>query len=333
MRAAYFRGHGVIEVIDVPQPRPKAGELLIRVAANGVCGSDHKILDSSFELIPGHEVVGTVVETGPDCRTEIGTRIAAYIPIHCGECAFCRRGEGNLCPHKKGLLGWSTSGGYAEYMIVPDRNALRLDERVTFDEGVALLDTIGTSGHGLRLSRCWEAESLLIIGAGPIGIGALAVARAFGVPNIYVSEPSPYRRAQAVELGAIPIDPTTEQVDERIRDSFADGVDIVFEAVGSLPTIWQSFDLVRPGGQVNLVGEYWGRVELERPKGSWMLNDIHAIRSFYFTIPEFYENQQMIIDGRLRAAPLVSHRFALEDIAEAYRLFRSGNSLKVTVIP
>jgi D-arabinose 1-dehydrogenase-like Zn-dependent alcohol dehydrogenase len=88
MRAAYFRGDGVIEITHVPMPTPGEGQLLIQVAANGVCGSDRKILRSGFPLIPGHEVAGTVVEAGPGCRTRPGTRIGAYIPIHCGGCPF-----------------------------------------------------------------------------------------------------------------------------------------------------------------------------------------------------------------------------------------------------
>ena len=333
MRAAYFRGNGIIEHTEVPTPEPGEGQVLIRVAANAVCGSDHKALDSGHKFIPGHEVVGTVVQTGPNVEMAAQTRIAAYIPLHCGECSFCQRGAGNLCPHKKGLLGWSTDGGYAEYMLLPERNALVLDEKISFAEGALLLDTIGTSGHGLRLSKCWEAESVLVIGAGPIGIGALAMLKAYGVPNVYVSELSEYRRGKAAEMGATVIDPTTEDLDARLRADFPYGMDIVFEAVGLWPTILQSFDLVRPGGAINLVGEYWGKIEIERPKGSWMINDMTLIRSFYFTIPEFYENQQMILDGKLDAAPLVTHTFPLEELRAAYDLFRAGQALKVLVAP
>ncbi|MBN1401566.1 MAG: alcohol dehydrogenase catalytic domain-containing protein [Anaerolineae bacterium] len=333
MRAVYFRGQGVVEMVDEPKPQPKEGELLIRVAANGVCGSDRKILRSGFNLIPGHEVAGTVVEAGAGCQTKIGARIAAYIPVHCGECPYCQKGAGNLCPNKKGLLGWSTNGGYAEYMIVPDRNALLLDDRLSFHEGVVLLDTIGTSCHGLRLSRCWEVQSALVIGAGPIGIGAVAGLKAFGVPHIYVSEISPWRRQRAEALGAIGIDPTSEDVGERLRADHPYGAEIVFEGVGTEATIWQSFDLVAPGGAINLVGEHWGHIELERPKGSWMINDIRAIRSFYFTIPEFYENQEMVLEGKLDAASLATHSFPLEQTREAYDLFAKGESFKIMVEP
>jgi len=107
----------------------------------------------------------------------------------------------------------------------------------------------------------------------------------------------------------------------------------VFEAVGSPATIWQSFDLVTPGGTVNLVGEHWGKLELERPKMKWMLNDITAIRSFYFTIPEFYENQQMILEGKLNAKALATHAFPLGDVRAAYDRFAAGDTLKVLVKP
>lgn len=333
MRAAYFRGDGVIDIVDVPTPTPGEGQLLIKVAANGVCGSDRKILRGGFNLIPGHEVAGTVVDAGPGCQTRPGTRVAAYIPIHCGECSFCRQGKGNLCPNMQGLLGWATDGGYAEYMLVPDRNALPLEEGISFHEGVVLLDTIGTSGHAIRLSRCWEAESVLVIGAGPVGIGAVSGLKAFGVPNVYATELSPYRRERAEALGAIAIDPSTEDVAARLKAQHPYGVDIVVEAVGTLPTIWQSMDLVTHGGIVNIVGEYWGKVELERPKGTWMINDMTIIRSFYFTIPEFHENQQMVLEGKLDAKALATHSFPLEEVKAAYDLFQTGNSLKIMVEP
>jgi 2-desacetyl-2-hydroxyethyl bacteriochlorophyllide A dehydrogenase len=333
MQAAYFRGEGRIELVDVPRPTPGPGELLIRVAANGVCGSDLKIYRGGFERIPGHEVAGTVVEAGDGCQTAVGTRVAAYIPLYCGRCPLCARGKENVCQNRPGLLGWATDGGYAEYMLLPDRNALPLADGISFHEGVLLLDTLGTSGHGLRLARCAEVESALVIGAGPIGIGAVALLKAFGVPQVYVSEFSAYRRERAEALGAVAIDPQAVSLEERIYDEHAYGVDLVFEAVGSPATIWQSLDLVAPGGTVSYVGEHWGRLELERPKGRWMLNDITMIRSFYFPRSEFAENQAMILDGRLQASALATHSYPLSQIDQAYEAFISGNTLKVMVNP
>ncbi|MGI6368790.1 MAG: zinc-dependent alcohol dehydrogenase [Anaerolineae bacterium] len=333
MRAAYFRGNEVIELVDIPKPELAPGEVLIRVGANGVCGSDRKILRGGHDLVPGHEVSGTVVEVTPGCTTPIGARVAVYIPRYCGVCEYCQSGRGNLCPNKPGLLGWATNGGYAEYMALPERNALRIDDRLTLDQGVLLLDTLGTSSHGLRLARAAEAGSALVIGAGPVGMGAVAYLRAVGVPDVYVSELSDYRLEVARGYGAIPVNPSREDLETRIRDSHPYGVDLVVEAVGSLPTIWQSFDMVRPGGRISLVGEYWGPITYEGAKRAWMINDITLIRSFYFTIPEFYENQQMILDGKLNTAPLASHSYPLEQIAEAYKLFATGNSVKIMVRP
>ncbi len=333
MQAAYFRGNGEIALVEVEKPLPGPEQLLIRVAVNGLCGSDHKALQGGHSTIPGHEVVGTVVARGSGCETEIGARVAAYIPLYCGTCQFCEQGAENLCQQKQGLLGWSTDGGYAEFMLLPDRNALALDDRISFGEGVLLLDTLGTSGHALRLARCWEAESALVIGAGPIGLGAVVMLKAFGVPNVYVSEIAAYRREVAASFGAISIDPTSECLTGRVRTEYRYGVDLVVEAVGSWPTIRSSLDLVRPGGTINLVGEHWGRIELERPKGSWMINDLTLIRSFYFPISEFYDNQQLILDETLDVASIASHTFPLEEIEAAYERFGAGQALKVLVKP
>jgi threonine dehydrogenase-like Zn-dependent dehydrogenase len=289
-----------------------------------------------------------VEEVGEGCTLAAGTRVAAYIPLFCGQCPYCQRGAANLCPHKKGLLGWSTDGGYAEYMALPERNALPLAEGVSFAEGVLLLDTLGTSGHALRLARSWEAESVLVIGAGPIGIGAVAMldalARTKGSASsgtaCFVSELSPYRRERAAAFGTkaptlevTSIDPRAEDLEAMIRKRVPYGVDLVVEAVGSWPTIVQSLDLVRPGGTVCLVGEHWGKVTLDRPKGSWMINDMTLIRSFYFPLPEYEENQAMIVDGTLDAAGLASHTFPLEQLRAAYDLFGAGEALKVLVEP
>ena len=345
MRAAYFRGSGLIEFAEVPTPHPGPGEVCIRVAANGVCGSDHKALERGHKTIPGHEVSGTVVEVGEGCTLAVGARVAAYIPLHCGQCSYCQRGAGNLCPHRQGLLGWSTDGGYAETMRLPERNALPLAEGVTLAEGVLLLDTLGTSGHALRLARGWEAESVLVIGAGPIGIGAVVMLDALrrthgasGAAHGIVSEPSPWRREQAAARAAsaleiTAVDPRAEDLGAVLRARHPYGVDLVVEAVGSWPTIVQSLDLVRPGGTVCLVGEHWGKTELERPKSAWMLNDLTLIRSFYFTIPEYEENQQMIVDGTLEATRMASHSYPLAQLRAAYDLFGAGEALKVLVKP
>ena len=185
----------------------------------------------------------------------------------------------------------------------------------------------------MRLASRAGVETALVIGAGPVGMGAVAMMKAIGVPQVYVSELSAYRRQKAAAFGGIPVDPNVEDLEQRIRDDLPYGVDMVLEAVGSLPTIWQSFDLVKPGGTVSLVGEHWGKVELERSKVAWMLNDIIAIRSFYFTLPEFYENQRMVLDGRLDAAALATHSFPLEEVRAAYDQFATGESIKIMVVP
>ena len=157
--------------------------------------------------------------------------------------------------------------------------------------------------------------------------------KALGVPIVYVAEIAAYRRHQVEALGGIPIDPATGDLEHHIRERFPYGVDLVFEAVGSPATLWQALDLVAPGGTISLVGEYWGQYQLERPKREWMLNDITLVRSFYFPIAEFFENQQLVLDGKLNAKALVTHMFPLAEIRAAYDQFAAGATLKVMVNP
>ncbi len=333
MRVANFRGNRRVELEEVPGPEPGEGELVIDVAACGVCGSERHVFEGGYRHTPGHEVVGTVARVGPGCDVEVGTRVAVYIPVYCGECELCRRGKTNLCRRSEVLLGWRTDGGYADKMLLPAANALPLEDGLSFEEGVALLDTLGTSGHGIRLAGGLDAHSALVIGAGPVGMGAVVWLTAIGVSKVIVSEMSPYRRGKAEELGAVAVDPEQTDVVGRVHDECPLGVDVAVEAAGKLSTIWDSLDALKPGGAVSVLGEYHGPIELEGPRAGWMINDLTLIRSFYFTLSEFRENQRMVLEGSLPAEELCTHTFPLERIEDAFELFFSGNALKVIVEP
>jgi 2-desacetyl-2-hydroxyethyl bacteriochlorophyllide A dehydrogenase len=323
MLAARFRGNGVIEMGEEPEPRPAPGEVLLRVAWCGLCGSDKRPWREGFPLIPGHEVSGVVVDANGTDVPE-GTRAVAYLNVFCGECRYCLAGETNRCLRSRGLLGWSApwNGGYAEYMAVPASDVLPVDDAVGMDAAVLLLDTIGTAWHGLRLADATAARRALVIGCGPLGLGAVAGLRAFGVPEIYGCDPAETRRAAAADFGAVGVTP--EEV-----DGIAD-LDLVVEAVGSGPTIMQAVRVVAPGGRVVMLGEAWQPWQFE-PSLATMLKDYALIRSWYFPVAEHAENQRMLREGRVDPSLLISHTFPLAQLPEAFDLFASGASRKVLV--
>jgi 2-desacetyl-2-hydroxyethyl bacteriochlorophyllide A dehydrogenase len=321
MRAARFRGNQQIEIVDEPVPVPRPGEVLIEVAYCGLCGSDKRPYRDGFPLIPGHEVSGVVVDAN-GCEVDIGTRAVAYLNVYCGTCRYCRLGQTNRCPDAKGLLGWSApwDGGYAQYMSVPAIDIIPLDPRLGLDTGVLLLDTIGTAWHGLRLGDARTAGRALVIGCGPLGLGTVAGLRAFGVPEIFASDLSQTRLEAATDLGAHPV------AADEIASLF--DLDLVVEAVGSGPTIMRAIRSVAPGGRVVLLGEAWAPWEFQ-PKKATMLKDYSLIRSWYYPLSEHAENQQMLLDGAVDPAKLISHTFPLEKLQDAFELFTSGASRKV----
>jgi threonine dehydrogenase-like Zn-dependent dehydrogenase len=302
-------------------PTPAPGEVLLQVTYCGLCGSDRKPYHQGTALTPGHEVSGTVVDAN-GCAVPVGTRAAAYLSVFCGVCRYCQKGLTNLCLNRRGLLGWSAPwhGGYAEYMAVPAQDILPLDPQMGLDAGVLLLDTIGTAWHSLRLARAADSRRALVIGCGPLGLGVVAGLRAFGVPEVFASDLVPLRLDAAQELGAAPV---SSQKVSQLAD-----IDLVVEVVGNPATIMQAIKLVAPQGQVIMLGECWENWPFE-PTGETMLKDYSLIRSWYFPISEFAENQQMLLDGCVDPQQIISHIFPLTELDRAFKLFMSGETRKV----
>jgi 2-desacetyl-2-hydroxyethyl bacteriochlorophyllide A dehydrogenase len=323
VRAARFIGNRQIEIIEAPVAQPAPGEVLLRVAYCGLCGSDRRPYREGFPLIPGHEATGVVVDSN-GCDVPVGMRAAAYLSVYCGHCRYCRQGLTNNCLNRKGLLGWSAPwhGGYAEYMAVPAQDILPLDPAVGLDAGVLLLDTISTAWHSLRIARASQAQRALVIGCGPLGLGVVAGLRAFGVPEVYASDLFPARLEAAEDLGAKPI----ASVDmPSLKES---DLDLIVEVVGNPQTIMQAIRLVAPQGKVVMLGEAWDKWQFE-PDGDTMLKDYSLLRSWYFPLPEFAENQALLLQGKVDPAKLISHVFPLEKLGEAFEVFLGGGTRKV----
>lgn len=325
MQAARFLGNGKIAIGEEPLPALRSDEVLIHVEYCGLCGSDRKVFDGGFPLIPGHEVSGTVVDAnGNDVK--VGSRIAAYLSVYCGECSFCQRGMTNNCLNRAGLLGWSEpwDGGYAEYMAVPTRDILYLDPKVSFEEGVLLLDTLGTGWHALRLADVNEDSTVVVIGCGPLGLGVVAGAIAFGAKAVYASDLVDYRMEAAEDLGATALPPD--------KLSELEGIDVIVEAAGSQKALMNAIRRITPQGRVVMLGENWHAWNFE-PDADTMLKDYSLIRSWYFPVTEFAENQQYFIDDAVDSSKLISHTFPLSELQEAFDLFFSGKTRKVLAKP
>ena len=279
-----------------------------------MCGSDLRPLSNGWPLTPGHEIVGRVDQPG---HTQHGRRCLVYIPVWCGHCAPCAEGHTHLCDNANELIGWQRPGGYAEALAVPEQCLLPVPDDVPTHLAPLLLDTIGTAAHGVRLVReLVRAGPALILGAGPIGLGALIVLQQFGFGPVEVCDPNAFRRGVAGELGGVPL----MQVDPRAR------YPLVLECSGKDAARQAALEAVAARGVVVQLGE----------AETWQVQETRAIRrkdffyarSFYFPRGEFEANVQLLRGARARYERLVDARVPLEGLQDLFAEFARGQRLK-----
>src|SRR5213075_1638464 len=228
-----------LEEADVSLPEIGPSEVLIRVAAAGICHSDahYRGSISKIERLPvtlGHEVVGRVEKVGLDVTNVApGDRVCVHYLVHCGSCEFCLRGLEQFCREGQ-MIGKHRDGGYSEFIKVPGRNAFALPEEISFEVGAIMMCSSATALHALNKARLKPGESVAIFGFGGLGYSSLQLARAFDSGAIYVVEVNPAKLDLSAALGAIPISATAGDPVEQIRDATAGkGVDVSIELVGS----------------------------------------------------------------------------------------------------
>ena len=262
MRRAVFHGAGRITVEEAADPEPGEGELLVAVHACALCGSDRGSWEQGTRVTPGHEIAGTVVAAGPGATTPVGSRGAVFLVAYCGACAMCRAGSRGACRRKQGMIGFDRDGGFADRVAVPQRCFLPVDERLSLDDAVMLLDATGTAMHALRRAGAVGAPppAALVMGAGPVGLGCVLALRAIGVAEVVAVDVAPFRLAFAERLGARAV-PGGEDAVAAVRAILPDGPPLVVEASGHPAAQRQALDLLAAGGRMVVLGH--SRVPLE----------------------------------------------------------------------
>jgi propanol-preferring alcohol dehydrogenase len=320
-------------VVDVRRPAPGPGEVLVRVEACALCGTDRHALESGAPVTPGHETAGEVVETGPGVDApRPGTRGVVYLVDFCGTCAACRRGWTNVCLDRRRMYGFDAPGGFADYQVVRAGCFVPVDPRVRPGQATALLDLLGTAGHALRRAGPGTPRRVLVLGCGPIGLGVLAMAAALGTAERYGVDLAGHRLELAERLGAVPVDATRTDPVAVLRAAVPDGFDVVVEAAGRTETQRQALELAGPGGRVLVVAHNPRPLEL-RTSIDLIQREVALIGSEYFPVAELAANQALLLDGRVDPGPLLTHRFPLEELEAAYDAFWSGRTGKVLVEP
>jgi len=249
-----------LEEKDAATPEIDPSDVLIRVAAAGICHSDahYRAGISKIDRLPltlGHEIAGRVEKVGSHVtHLSVGDRVCVHYLVHCGSCEFCMRGLEQFCRSVE-MIGKHRDGGYAEFIKVPGVNAFPLPNEIPFEAGAIMMCSSATALHALNKARFKAGESIAIFGFGGLGFSALQLARAFDCGEVYVVEINPAKLASAAKMGAIAIDAKAADPVEQIKDSTTGrGVDVAVELIGSAKTMRQAVLCLRPLGRAVLVG-------------------------------------------------------------------------------
>src|ERR1700761_9343144 len=318
MQAAVFHGHDRITIERVAMPEVGKSEVLGRVSRTALCGSDFKLWHKGAEFTAGHEIFGVVEQPGHAMH---GKRCAVYIPLHCGHCAACMRGDTQMCLEVSSLIGWNRPGGYAEYVPVPENCLLPVPDDIEDRLAPLLLDTIGTSGHAVRFSSRIvppdESGPVLVTGAGPVGLGVVLALKSFGYDDIRVSDPNAARLKIAQSFGAKPhpVGDTSQR--------FA----LIVECSGAHAARNLGIEVVLPRGALVLVGENAAPWTIEEGK-VFRRKDFYMIRTFYFPIGDLEATTALLRRYKDESRVLVDGEFGLKELPLSFARFAAGELIK-----
>ena len=340
MKAAVFYGSDQpLKVEEVPTPAVGPGEVLVKVAACGVCHTDLHYLDHGVPtfkkppLILGHEVSGMVAAAGPGVsQWKEGERVLLPAVYGCGQCAMCREGRENIC-EKMIMFGNNVDGGYAEYIAAPAKDLLALPEEVPLVEGAIIADAITTPYHAVvNRGRVKPGDRVVVFGCGGIGLNIVQVAAALGAQVIAV-DLIDAKLEWASRLGAQTVlnAQQFERVDKEIRKLTGGGADIGFEAIGNPVVQAQTFASLRTGGRFVMVGFSAKPMSLE--SGRVMYREMEIVGSLGCRAVDYPRVIDLARQGKIKVKELVTARFPLAQINDAFDCLRQGEGIRSVVVP
>lgn len=340
MKAAYFLGNQTFEVREVPVPEIKADEIVIQNMACGVCGTDVHIYHGepgSAEVNPpivlGHEYAGEVVRVGSAVEDiKAGDHVTVDPNIYCGKCSYCRDGKKQMCPLME-AVGVTRDGGFAEYSVVPAAQAFRLNPEIPFEFG-AMAEPVACCLHGIDLAQIKAGDTVCIVGGGAIGLIMVQLAKLSGAAKILLSEPNGKRRAAAEKLGA---DETLDPMDEASWNRFSsltggEGADVVIECVGNTPAVQSAFRFAKKGATVLLFSVPKVDAAFELPLFDVFKKEL-TIKGSFVNPCTHRRAVELINSAKLDFAPIITHRFGVNQLTEAISMQMSDESIKVVVKP
>jgi 2-desacetyl-2-hydroxyethyl bacteriochlorophyllide A dehydrogenase len=335
MKAVIFPAPETVSVERVPDPAPQRGEVIVQVAASGLCGTDLHIYRneymSDFPVIPGHEFGGVIAEVGQDVTDfRPGDRVAVDPNLYCGHCHFCRNERANHCLNWEGI-GITRPGSFAEYVAAPARACYRLPDNLS-DAQAACVEPVACVVHALKRFRVWPGDEVLIFGAGPMGLLLVQALRHVGGSLIVVVEKQPDRLALAGQMGAsATVLPGPDQA-EALHELAPYGFGVVVDATGVPAVIERAFQYLKPGGQYLQFGVAPRDARITVSPYDLFQHDWTIVGSFALCYT-FQPAIAWLSSGIVRVEPLISHTLPLAEFPAALEAFAAGRTMKVHLRP
>ena len=329
------------EIREVKIPAFGRTDVLVKVKVASICGTDLHIYEWDRwaqgrihpPLIPGHEFCGEVVAFGDEVTSvKEGDFVSAEMHVACGKCFQCRTGEAHICQKVK-IIGVDADGAFAEYVVIPESNIWKLDPAIP-QEYASILDPLGNAVHTVLAGEI-AAKTVAITGCGPIGLFAIAVAKAVGATTVVAIEVNEYRRRVAEKMKAdLVIDPSKEDVRAIVAERTGGlGVDAVFEMAGHPDAIRTAFDIVRRGGRISLLGLTSKPISLNFSEDiifkGLTIQGING-RRMYQT---WYQMTALLKAGKLDLHPVITDRIPMKDFSAAMARLKTGEASKILVYP
>lgn len=329
-KAPRFCGNGRIEPGRRPVPAPGPGELLIAVRANAICGSERFQFEDGSAVTPGHELAGVVATGGAGTSVAPGTPGVVYLIDFCGACRWCQVGATNQCLDKRADVGFTRDGGYGPFALISEHAFFPVDPSLPFATSTLLLDVMGTSRHALDRGMLVspQPDAIAIAGAGPVGLGVLAMARLLLGPSIRIaiSDVEPYRLELAERLGGIPVDAREQPLAGALGPG---GALLALDTSGRAAGRAAALAALGPRGTLVCVG-HGGTLTVDASED--LVHPERAIvGSEYFPMAMLEDNHRLLLEHRDRLEPIVTHRLPVGRLEEAMTLFFGGRTGKVVV--
>lgn len=345
MRAAQLVAPNQIQVVDVPTPFADQGELVLKVGTATICGTDIRIYRGNktkgvrFPSIIGHEFAGEVIEIGLGVQGfAVGDRVSVDPVIPCHRCAYCMSGMENVCANRS-AIGYEFDGAFAEYVRIPGAAILggqvaSIPDHLDWKQA-ALAEPLACCLNGQSNVKVGLSDVVVILGAGPIGLMHVQLARAAGARYIIVSEPHEHRRGMAIKAGAnVALEPASTDLKATVLDlTNGLGADVVIVTVGIPALAGEALHLVRKGGRINLFAGFSSGNKSLLDVNTIHYNELSVTGASALTRQQYYQALELIASGKVDVGSLVTHEYSLENINEAFATAESGAGVKIAIRP